>query len=349
MTCDDAHLCEPPPAIPLPPTHLKCQTDESDILISTLPTLLSCETDSADDDCENVERQQLPMCGTRKRAAEQAPESLCGTPPNKLLTISEGRPNDLSCNTSGEANRTIEISDGSDEIAIDSFNLDTSLPNKESVAEWGSISTVTTSIDSDELDQSTSSEEDSPQLPVPPTFSREQSLIIFDWDDTLMPSTWLAENRITLEESSMVPDDVRVQLEVIAEGSRQILEAASKLGTVVIVTNAENGWVKLSCSKFMPTLSPYLDNYRVVSARSTYEGDNCSSPLAWKVSAFHDEVHYHYQASQERRNIMSFGDAAHERTALLCICGTLARDYPVTTKSIKFIERPSIGDLQKVR
>eukprot|EP00920_Eleutheroschizon_duboscqi_P038776 GHVT01093156.1.p1 GENE.GHVT01093156.1~~GHVT01093156.1.p1 ORF type:complete len:214 (-),score=13.53 GHVT01093156.1:54-695(-) len=157
MTCDDAHLCEPPPAIPLPPTHLKCQTDESDILISTLPTLLSCETDSADDDCENVERQQLPMCGTRKRAAEQAPESLCGTPPNKLLTISEGRPNDLSCNTSGEANRTIEISDGSDEIAIDSFNLDTSLPNKESVAEWGSISTVTTSIDSDELDQSTSS------------------------------------------------------------------------------------------------------------------------------------------------------------------------------------------------
>ena len=57
-------------------------------------------------------------------------------------------------------------------------------------------------------------------------------------------------------------------------------------GTVVLVTNAEIGWIKLSCQKFLPTLAPLLENVKLVSARTTFEGTQCRSPLDWELRAF---------------------------------------------------------------
>jgi hypothetical protein len=33
---------------------------------------------------------------------------------------------------------------------------------------------------------------------------------------------------------------------------------------VVLVTNAERGWIELSCQKFMPTLFPSLENVKAL-------------------------------------------------------------------------------------
>ncbi len=57
-----------------------------------------------------------------------------------------------------------------------------------------------------------------------------------------------------------------------------------KHGNVLIITNAETGWVELSCKKFMPRVQPYLQNLRVLSARSAFEALYPDSPSDWKVS-----------------------------------------------------------------
>ena len=64
------------------------------------------------------------------------------------------------------------------------------------------------------------------------------------------------------------------------------LDVASTYGTVVLVTNAETGWIELSGRKFMPSLSDYLDTkcFKTVSARSTYEPLGVVSPFEWKAS-----------------------------------------------------------------
>ncbi len=108
--------------------------------------------------------------------------------------------------------------------------------------------------------------------------------IIFDWDDTLLSSSWLAQNGLRLDEPQIVPPEAVGQLEVLSESVIQLLQRATMHGTCIIITNAETGWVELSCKKFMPRVLPCLHNIRVLSARSTFEALYPDSPSDWKVS-----------------------------------------------------------------
>lgn len=184
-----------------------------------------------------------------------------------------------------------------------------------------------------------------------PSFSYAQTVLIFDWDDTLMPSTWISRNRLTLDEECKVPQEVMDSLSVVAACSKRTLEVAEKFGRVVIVTNAEEGWVELSCNKFMPSLRNHINRYKILSARTSYESEECPNPFMWKRRAFRDEIERHFilHYPNASRNIVSIGDSTHERLALLEVCKRLQDNamYEVFPKSIKFLERPNVDDLQK--
>merc|ERR1719352_443896 len=122
-----------------------------------------------------------------------------------------------------------------------------------------------------------------------------ETLIIFDWDDTLFPTSWLMDKKGFREDAdnklgllSLSPSD-RDLLEAVAERARRSLQMANSIGHVVIVTNAEQGWVELSCAKFMPSLQETLADVPIFSARSTYEA-SCMSSSQWKCRSFRDLV-----------------------------------------------------------
>ena len=106
--------------------------------------------------------------------------------------------------------------------------------------------------------------------------------IVFDYDDTILASSWLAQNNLRLDGNEPVPLEAQKQLAQLATSAAKLLQHAQAYGEVVIITNAETGWVELSAKKFMPSLLPILAKTRVISARSTYECQY-SSPLEWKV------------------------------------------------------------------
>lgn len=81
-----------------------------------------------------------------------------------------------------------------------------------------------------------------------------------------------------------MPPEAVAQLETLQSSVVALLTRAVKYGSVLIITNAETGWVELSCKKFMPRVLPYLQNLRILSARSTFEALYPDSPSAWKVS-----------------------------------------------------------------
>merc|ERR1711920_30017 len=95
-------------------------------------------------------------------------------------------------------------------------------------------------------------------------FTMAETLFVFDWDDTVLPSTWLQRQGLRLDGASKVSQWHREQLAVVAESAIEILSNAKKCGTVVLVTNAERGWIELSCQKFLPTLLPQLENVKTV-------------------------------------------------------------------------------------
>lgn len=180
-------------------------------------------------------------------------------------------------------------------------------------------------------------------------FSREETLFIFDWDDTVLPSTWVQREGLRLDSASKVSEAQRGRLAEAATTGAATLLAAKRHGTVVLVTNAERGWIELSCQKFLPTLYPMLENVRLVSARTTYEGPSCASPRDWKLHAFAAEIARHYspgvlRSGLKRKNVFSLGDSVHEREALMTATATLPN---CRTKSLKFVERPDISQVCK--
>merc|ERR1719276_474293 len=101
--------------------------------------------------------------------------------------------------------------------------------------------------------------------------------MIFDWDDTILPSAWVQSQGLRLDEDSKVNDNQRMQLTEVANAVMETLRIAKTMGTVVLVTNAERGWIELSCQKFLPALLPLLENVKAVSARTKYESSRVPS------------------------------------------------------------------------
>mmetsp|Transcript_22220 Transcript_22220/g.51782 ORF Transcript_22220/g.51782 Transcript_22220/m.51782 type:complete len:359 (+) Transcript_22220:148-1224(+) len=108
-------------------------------------------------------------------------------------------------------------------------------------------------------------------------FKPEQTIILYDWDDTLCPSNWIRKNRPELSFFKAAPLDERyqrplreLQLEVEA-----VLKLSMKMGKVIIVTNAMEPWVETSCRNFLPKLLPLVSELPVIYARSIFDAHGC--------------------------------------------------------------------------
>lgn len=179
-----------------------------------------------------------------------------------------------------------------------------------------------------------------------------QTIIILDWDDTLCPSTTCMRHHGLSVLGAPPEGEVARALEELAGEVRCLLEQASELaGKVVIVTNAEEGWVDLSCKAWLPTLQSSLRQCEVASARSTWEPRGVASPAGWKARTFEDVIDKFYSRyqSQSWKNIISVGDAPHEREALSRVVrwAPVAHGKKCRSKSVKFVLRPSIEQLTR--
>jgi len=170
----------------------------------------------------------------------------------------------------------------------------------------------------------------------------KKTVIFFDYDDTLLPSTFLATRGLRLDTTdTSALKEVEGALKEVETAVVAVVTKALTFGEVCFVTNAETGWVQLSAQKFMPGLVSLLDKVDVVSARSTYEGMFPDAPLKWKFYAFQRRL---YSDTKSDFNVLSFGDSHVEREAVIAV----TRGVPNTVcKSIKFAERPTIDQLRQ--
>jgi len=174
--------------------------------------------------------------------------------------------------------------------------------------------------------------------------------VIFDWDDTLFPTTSLAAERGSLENGS--PLDQALQ-----EHLCKVLEEALRLAPdgTYIVTNAIEGWVKHCVENFYPAALPFLDRVHVVSARNRFfenaaEAENkkatCAEDLFnWKATAMQSLVkedggHALSYTDVGPLNIIAIGDAPTDTTA----ARTLAPHLPAGSwlKTVQLMAAPSL-------
>jgi len=186
----------------------------------------------------------------------------------------------------------------------------------------------------------------------------EETLIVFDWDDTLCPTSFIHEDArlnwneqahcfsdpsVLLSDSSILgtsqmPEslDASMTMESAlhrhANVARDCLRAAATLGKVVIVTLAKDGWIELSSKNFLPGLHETIVELgvEVVYARNSLPRwklrcaalDNLDVLQLMKQAAMSQCIKKFYSArpGQNWKNIISIGDSQVERDALTEIC-----------------------------
>eukprot|EP00428_Durinskia_dybowskii_P015351 CAMPEP_0170212508 /NCGR_PEP_ID=MMETSP0116_2-20130129/5872_1 /TAXON_ID=400756 /ORGANISM="Durinskia baltica, Strain CSIRO CS-38" /LENGTH=406 /DNA_ID=CAMNT_0010463047 /DNA_START=38 /DNA_END=1256 /DNA_ORIENTATION=+ len=170
----------------------------------------------------------------------------------------------------------------------------------------------------------------------------QDSLIIFDWDDTLFPTSWLAQRGLLFaEDLSSFTESQRNDMSKLADSVAATLTKAMMHGKVVIVTNAVAGWVQDSCLRLLPSLAAVVAEVEVFSARSAFEPTGLRSPTDWKICAFRAEVTAFCQglSADQHVNIISAGDSVHEHCALLQATSEREQCF---AKSLKFAPKPNV-------
>lgn len=165
---------------------------------------------------------------------------------------------------------------------------------------------------------------------------KSQTVIIFDWDDTLLCTSYLSHftNR-------PMPPAAEAIVAEISRAARSLLELALRLGQTFIITNAMCGWVEYSAAKWAPELLPVLERVHTISARSRYESFY-PEVHQWKIQAFL-EVRRQLD-SQVVTNLLSVGDSDFEMDAVHIMGSEFTQ---ALVKTVKFREGPVPEDLLK--
>jgi len=167
--------------------------------------------------------------------------------------------------------------------------------------------------------------------------SPKNNLIIFDWDDTLMCSTFLCD-------SPDITDEDQKEIKELEVMVLKLLKKCVKNADVYIITNSEDGWVKESAHLYYPNLDKdgILDKLTIISSKSKYSQKYPSHPKYWKILAFNDILE-NYDTTNET-NIISIGDNFNDLKA----SKNLAKKFPNSyLKAIKFKEFPKISEMIK--
>jgi hypothetical protein len=164
--------------------------------------------------------------------------------------------------------------------------------------------------------------------------SKNKTLIILDWDDTLFPTTWITTNEINLK-NNIETDKYKQYFLQVDLDLNNLLIRLQQCGTVIIVTNALLSWIKLSTTILSKT-SKTLTNIKVISARGDYQAKS-QNPMDWKKLAFESVIQ---TMTKKINNIISVGDAEYEYNALISLFDNNPKSYKLL-KSVKFIKYPT--------
>ena len=168
------------------------------------------------------------------------------------------------------------------------------------------------------------------------------NIFIFDWDDTLMCTSYVAPAGV-LNLDEMKPND-RTTMKNLDQLVSNLLNKALDKGLVFIITNAAYGWIEYSAKKLYPISYEVLRKVKIVSARGMCEKKYPGDYRQWKTKAFIETMKKSNINFLKTANIISFGDSIIELEALHKLKEIFADGY---IKTIKFKENPQPLELIK--
>ena len=173
--------------------------------------------------------------------------------------------------------------------------------------------------------------------------NKYRTLIIFDWDDTLFPTTWTVLNNINIGDQNTHSKYI-VYFSKLDMLLYKLLSECLRFGTIIIVTNAVLKWISIA-SSILPNTQKLLNkNIQIVSARDEYQEKYPDRPDIWKKMVFQDLVSKYFN-KYPFQHIISVGDAEHEFNALTDLYNESSITKNRLLKTVRFIREPSFDAL----
>lgn len=167
------------------------------------------------------------------------------------------------------------------------------------------------------------------------------SIIIFDWDDTLLPTTFLTPGGV-YNENVVLSEQVQKKFAKLESSVSKLLKASVEKGDVYIITNAGKGWVEFSAKKYYPSVYDILQKIKIISARNEFEKQFPGDSRKWKIQTF---------LSLSKKldvklvtNIICLGDSSFEMEAGRVLAAQFKQAF---IKTVKFREGPKPDELNK--
>mmetsp|Transcript_50852 Transcript_50852/g.143154 ORF Transcript_50852/g.143154 Transcript_50852/m.143154 type:complete len:419 (-) Transcript_50852:70-1326(-) len=193
------------------------------------------------------------------------------------------------------------------------------------------------------------------ELPPQPPANARRALILFDWDDTLCPTTWIQacpqlRDALNGFRGPRRVGEVWDKLRDHARAVKQLMQTATSLGTVALVTLAERPWVAISIRDFMPEADS-VSNLSVFYARenmvSSFAAGGCPlTAMKRKAMELATEQLKLDTGDVMWENLISIGDSEVERRAAHDVGRALqSRGALRWTKTVKLREHPDVAQL----
>lgn len=162
---------------------------------------------------------------------------------------------------------------------------------------------------------------------------QQQTAIVFDFDDTLFPTTFVDNLSSSYDEGNLKANELKEFLAKIEEcqaTAESLLGSAQDLGHVIIVTLCSRKLLEKRVETWYPRVWKLMKNSRVVYGRESElhveeskkqsEEDHSTGYWAWvKGSVIEQELHSFYSQykGQSWKNVISIGDSNIERYGTL--------------------------------
>ena len=170
---------------------------------------------------------------------------------------------------------------------------------------------------------------------------KHNCIIIFDWDDTLLPTSFLTKGGTFYEDIQLSISEQK-KISELENLVLELLNETIEKGNVYIITNAGKGWVEYSAQRYYPKIIPILEKIKIVSARGEYEKDFPGNSRQWKIEAF--LMLQNTVDMQLVTNIICLGDSLFEMEAGRILASRFTEAF---IKTIKFRETPKLDELIK--
>lgn len=225
-------------------------------------------------------------------------------------------------------------------------------PPSESSEQEGEQSVGCSEASESECSTQADSEESGPEslssLPSPAPLARVPVVFMFDWDDTLLPTSAIRAHAHTIP-----------QLRALAPLVEQILRAAKAMGHVSIVTLSKRPWVSTSAETFLPGLdmpallheldiTVYYAQEEGIHIAGAIESRNWMQLKRNSMARCLDDcralgIFADLESSGEQPSVISIGDSQIEMEALQGLIPASAGVLPVLPlcKTVKLMDTPT--------